>query len=113
MITQPPIPRLAAVSRAIPPITRVGKRIVLHSFVKKTMETQRRELLRSRRDAGLTQAQVAERMGTKPPAVTRLETALADSGHSPTLVTLKKYAKAVGCRLEIRLVPEKKARRAS
>ena len=34
-------------------------------------------LLKARHDAGLTQAQVAERMGTQPPAVARLERALA------------------------------------
>ena len=35
------------------------------------------QLLKARHDAGLTQAQVAERMGTQPPAVARLERALA------------------------------------
>jgi transcriptional regulator with XRE-family HTH domain len=38
-----------------------------------------RELLLARQRAGLTQAEVAEKMGTKPPAVTRLETALSDN----------------------------------
>jgi transcriptional regulator with XRE-family HTH domain len=55
----------------------------------------------------LTQAEVAERMGTKAPAVTRLETTLADNRHTPSLATLKKYAQAVGCTLEIHLVPAK------
>lgn len=66
-----------------------------------------RELLLARQRAGLTQAEVAEKMGTKPPAVTRLETALSDNRHSPTLSTLKKYALAVGCKLEVHLVPSK------
>lgn len=66
-----------------------------------------KELLEARRRAGLTQAEVAERMGTKAPAVTRLETTLADNRHSPSLATLKKYAQAVGCKLEIHLVPAK------
>lgn len=66
-----------------------------------------RELLLARQRAGLTQADVAEKMGTKPPAVTRLETALSDRRHSPTIATLKKYAEAVGCRLEVHLVPTK------
>lgn len=69
-----------------------------------------RELLLARQKAGLTQAQVAERMGTKPPAVTRLETALSDQRHSPTIATLKKYAQAVGCKLEVHLVPTKRAK---
>jgi DNA-binding XRE family transcriptional regulator len=66
-----------------------------------------RELLLARRRAGLTQAQVAKKMGTKPPAITRLETALSGNGHSPTIATLKKYAHAVGCKLEVHLLPEK------
>ena len=66
-----------------------------------------RELLQARQRAGLTQAQVAEKMGTKPPAVTRLETSLSGSRHSPTLATFKKYAQAVGCRLEVHLIPAK------
>lgn len=66
-----------------------------------------RELLLARQKKGLTQAEVAEKMGTKPPAVTRLETALSGNKHSPTIATLKKYAQAVGCKLEIHLVPSK------
>ncbi len=66
-----------------------------------------RDLLAARRRAGLTQAGVAEKMGTRPPAVTRLETALSTNRHSPALATLKKYARAVGCKLEVHLVPSK------
>lgn len=66
-----------------------------------------RELLAARRRAGLTQAGVAKRMKTRATAVTRLETALSAKRHSPTLATLKKYAQAVGCKLELRLVPTK------
>src|SRR5438874_2977558 len=61
------------------------------------------ELLKARRQAGLTQAEVAARMGTKPPAVARLEAGGGSQRHSPSLATLRKYAQAVGCRLEIRL----------
>ena len=53
-------------------------------------------LLKARHDAGLTQAQLAERMGTLPPAVARLERALATGKHSPSLATIRKYAKACG-----------------
>src|SRR5213080_4602731 len=63
------------------------------------------ELLRARRRAGLTQAEVAARMGTKTPAIARLEAGGGSQRHSPSLATLRKYAKAVGCRLEIRLRP--------
>lgn len=63
-----------------------------------------RELLRARQNAGLSQAEIAEKMGTKAPAVTRLESALSSGKHSPSIATLKKYAKALGCHLEIKLV---------
>src|SRR6266478_916392 len=63
------------------------------------------ELLSARRRAGLTQAEVASRMGTKTPAVARLEAGGGSRQHSPTVATLRKYALAVGCRVEIRLRP--------
>lgn len=63
-----------------------------------------RQMLKARQEAGLTQAQVAERMGTKASAVTRLEASLSSGKHSPSLATLRKYAEAVGFRLEIHLV---------
>ena len=63
------------------------------------------ELLQARKRAGLTQAEVAARMGTKTPAVARLETGGGTKRHSPSIATLRKYAEAVGCRLEIRLRP--------
>ena len=59
------------------------------------------QMLAARHAAGLSQAQVAERMGTKAPAVTRLERALASGQHSPSIDTLRKYAAACGKRLFI------------
>ena len=61
-------------------------------------------ILKARTEAGLTQAQVAERMGTKAPAVARLEASLVSGKHSPSLATLKKYAAALGRRVEVRFV---------
>lgn len=63
-----------------------------------------REMLRARKRAGLTQEDVAIRMGTKAPAVARLESTAREK-HSPSINTLKKYAKAVGCTLEIHFRP--------
>ena len=65
-----------------------------------------RDLLKARQNAGLTQAEIAERMGTKAPAVTRLESSLSSGKHSPSIATLKKYAQALGCRLEIKVVAD-------
>lgn len=61
-------------------------------------------LLKARRDAGLSQAQVAERMGTQAPAVARLERSLATGQHSPSLATLRRYVKACGKQLVVDLV---------
>ena len=61
------------------------------------------QLLRARQEAGLTQAQVAERMGTQPPAVARLERSLATGKHSPSLATLRKYAQACGRELVLQI----------
>jgi predicted transcriptional regulator len=60
-------------------------------------------ILAARKEAGLTQAQVAERMGTKAPAIARLENALVTGSPSPSLATLRKYAAALGKTLEVRL----------
>ncbi len=60
------------------------------------------QLLKARARAGLTQAHVAEKMGTTTSAVSRLESA---GKHSPSLTTLRRYAEAVGCQLQVKLVP--------
>ena len=60
-------------------------------------------LLKARQQAGLTQAQLAERMGTQAPAVARLERALGTGRHSPSIATVRKYVKACGKRLVLRV----------
>lgn len=62
-----------------------------------------REMLAARARLGLSQETVAERMGTTKSAISRLESA---GKHAPSMTTLKKYAHAVGCHLEIKFVPE-------
>lgn len=85
-------------------------RLVRRPGVRKEVERIEREegalldlLLKARQEAGLSQAQVAERMGTQAPAVARLERALATGRHSPSLATLRKYAKACGKKLSVHL----------
>ncbi|MBL4681648.1 MAG: helix-turn-helix transcriptional regulator [Pseudomonadales bacterium] len=63
-----------------------------------------RQMLKARQKAGLSQAEVAERMGTKAPAITRLESSLGNGKHSPSLATLQKYASAVGCELQVKFI---------
>jgi DNA-binding XRE family transcriptional regulator len=89
---------------------QVVARLMRRPGVRKEVERIEREegalldlLLRARHDAGLTQAQVAERMGTQPPSVARLERALATGKHSPSLATLRKYAEACGKALVLQL----------
>jgi transcriptional regulator with XRE-family HTH domain len=72
-----------------------------------------RALLDARTKAGMSQADVAARMGTQAPSVARLESALRSAKHSPTIGTLRRYADAVGCDLQIRLVSRKSSRVAS
>jgi ribosome-binding protein aMBF1 (putative translation factor) len=60
-------------------------------------------LLKARQEAGLSQAQVAERMGTQAPSVARLERSLATGKHSPSIATVRKYVKACGKRLVLRV----------
>ena len=62
------------------------------------------QLLKARTRSGLTQDAVAELMGTTKSAVSRLESA---GRHVPSLSTLKRYAHAVGCELQVKLVPQK------
>lgn len=62
------------------------------------------QMLKARARAGLTQDAVAELMGTTKSAVSRLESA---GKHAPSLATLRRYASAVGCELQVRLVRQK------
>ena len=57
------------------------------------------DLMASRRLLGLSQTEVAARMGTSQSAVARVEAGAADV----RLSTLERYAAAVGQRLDLRL----------
>ncbi len=61
-----------------------------------------KEMLAARLRVGLSQEAVAKLMGTTKSAISRLE---APGKHAPSVTTLKKYAHAVGCHLEIKFVP--------
>lgn len=62
------------------------------------------ELLKARELSGLSQAEIARRMGTKPPVLSRMLAGIADNKHSPSIATLRKYAEACGMKLQVRLV---------
>jgi ribosome-binding protein aMBF1 (putative translation factor) len=57
-----------------------------------------RSLVAARTKSGLSQTEVARRMGLPQPAVARLEAGT----HSPTLTTLARYASAIGVDLDVR-----------
>jgi transcriptional regulator with XRE-family HTH domain len=65
------------------------------------------QLIEARARAGLTQADVAERMGTSQSTVARLE----GGGARPSLSTLKRFAQATGARVRITLEPKRKSKR--
>lgn len=62
------------------------------------------EMLNARKEAGLTQEAVAERMGTTKSAVCRLEGSLRNEKGSPSFSTLRKYAHACGKKLIVQMV---------
>lgn len=89
---------------------QVVKKLMQRPGVRAEVERIEREesalldaLLKARQEAGLTQAEVAELMGTQAPAVARLERSLATGKHSPSVATLRKYVKACGKRLILRV----------
>ena len=64
-------------------------------------------LLEARTEAGLTQAEVARRMGVSQPVLARIESSLGKQDHSPSLHTLRRYAEACGMELQISMVKKK------
>lgn len=62
-------------------------------------------LLSAREQAGLTQSEVARRLGTHKSAISRMENHAEDI----RLSTLQRYAEAVGCYLALELRPESQA----
>ncbi len=65
-----------------------------------------RELIHARKLAHKTQQDVAKKMHTTSSVVSRLESIAGQKRHSPKIETLRRYAKAVDCKLLIKLVPE-------
>lgn len=58
-----------------------------------------REMIAARSRAGLTQTEVAERMGTTQSVIARLE----GGKRTPSMRTVQRYAQALGCRAVMRL----------
>lgn len=60
-----------------------------------------RAIIRARVDRGITQKELASRIGTKQSVISRLEI----GGANPSVAFLKKFAQALQTRLEIRFAP--------
>src|SRR3972149_2677592 len=91
---------------------QVVKKLMRRPGVRAEVERLEREefavldaLLKARQEAGLTQAEVAERMGTQAPAVARLERALASGKHSPSVTTIRRDLAACGKQLGVDTCP--------
>ncbi|MCK6450222.1 MAG: helix-turn-helix transcriptional regulator [Alphaproteobacteria bacterium] len=87
------------------PFERIKSRLLANSRVKAEYDALApefeisAELLRARLRAGLSQAELAERMGTSQSAIARLE-----SGQTlPSTKTLLRYARATGSKVQVRL----------
>ncbi|MDH4319471.1 MAG: helix-turn-helix domain-containing protein [Desulfobulbaceae bacterium] len=65
----------------------------------------RKELIRIRREAGLTQEELAEILHTNKSNISRLEN--VNSKISPKLSTIEEYARALGFMIEINFKPVK------
>lgn len=62
------------------------------------------QMIKARLKSGKTQEDVARAMKTSTSVVGRLETGGGKYKHSPTIDTLRRYAKALGYDLKIKLV---------
>lgn len=70
------------------------------------------EMLKARKMAKKTQKDIAKKMHTSQAAIARIESSFGRKKYSPTLGTLRKYAKAIGCKLVINFVPKDNRRTA-
>jgi transcriptional regulator with XRE-family HTH domain len=66
------------------------------------------EMIKARLKAGKTQDEVAKAMKTTTSSVGRLETGGGKHQHSPTVETLRKYARALDCDLQIKFIKHPK-----
>jgi len=68
------------------------------------------QLREARKKRHMTQDDVAEIMHTHKPVISRLESGDEDVQHFPSLLTIAKFASAVGYEIKLALIPMKKIR---
>lgn len=64
----------------------------------------RKQLIKIRKEAGLTQEEIAEILHTKKSNISRLEN--VNSKVSPKLSTIEEYAWAAGYKVEVNFIPQ-------
>jgi transcriptional regulator with XRE-family HTH domain len=95
------------------PLKKIAKRWLKEPGFKEGYEALHDEfalasqLIEARSRAGLTQAELAQRMGTSQSTVARLESGTA----TPSLSTLRRFAQATGARVRITLEPKSRSKR--
>ncbi|WP_457563596.1 helix-turn-helix domain-containing protein [Caminibacter pacificus] len=62
----------------------------------------KKQLIQARLNKGLTQEEVAKRMNTSKSNISRLES--LSNKYVPNLMTLIKYANALGCKIDFRII---------
>lgn len=96
-----------------PTHTAFKKKVLARSGVKAAYEALSDEfafidkLFCARQAAQKSQAEVARAMKTTTSVISRLESGVGAQHHSPSLSTLQRYAKAVGCKLQFELIPNR------
>ena len=79
---------------------------ILAEYEEFKLEFELAEQLKSaRKQRHFSQQMIADKMHSSKSAVSRLEAAGGSKNHSPSLSSLSRYAQALGCHLEIKLVP--------
>jgi transcriptional regulator with XRE-family HTH domain len=63
----------------------------------------KRQMIALRKKAGLTQEEMADRLGTKKSNISRLESVTSDV--SPRLATVEQYARALGYGVKVKFEP--------
>jgi transcriptional regulator with XRE-family HTH domain len=92
-----------------PSLKEFKKKAVQNPEVKKeydlisTAYGLKKQLIRIRKEAGLTQEEIADRLNTKKSNISRLEN--VNSKSSPKISTIEEYAKVAGFKIEINFKP--------
>lgn len=82
-----------------------GLNLLIETKQKETRRNLIEQYVKCRKELHLTQADVAETLGTKRPNIARFE----NGGYNPTLDFLVKIAEGMGKELEIKLVDKERS----